>query len=266
MHARTDGYWFQSHPNYPIKNNHLIKIGEECFVESLPTTVYPVDIAVGIEEIKQGNNVTREEDEKEEYWIVDELRSFTDSERNALHVEIKDMCLNSEIKYFKKMSITKEQSDNLRMGNVVIMYPNLAQSNCQLKSAAIAKSTGSWREPNPGSGQEVFIHHIMSSISWITCCDEQTGTDLNYCRCSDITDSESFEFCVGPRPDALLLVAGDETEGPSNSVEILVRNVHGEYEPRSPKGCYKFPNSTSSATGAVYNDIPTVCPGYIEGA
>ena len=92
-----------------------------------------MDIAVGIEEIKQGNNVTGEEDEKEEYWIVDELWSFTDSERNTLHVEIKDMCLNSEIKYFKKMSITKEQSDNLRKGNVVIMYPNPAKSNCQLK-------------------------------------------------------------------------------------------------------------------------------------
>ena len=121
----------------------------------------------------------------------------------------------------------------------------------------------------------------MSSISWVTCCDEQTGTDLNYCRCSDITDSESFEFCVGnltfsnksnytlnfldPRPDALLVVAGDETEGPSSSVEILVRNVHGEYEPRSPKGCYKFPNNTSSATGAVYNDLPTICAGYVEG-
>ena len=88
---------------------------------------------MGIEEIKQGNNATGEEDEKEEYWIVDELWSFTDSERNTLHVEIKDMCLNSEIKYFKKMSITKEQSDNLRKGNVVIMYPNPAKSNCQLK-------------------------------------------------------------------------------------------------------------------------------------
>merc|ERR1712013_414409 len=109
MHAKTDGYW------NGIQNNHLIKIGEECFVETFPLyVVYPMDIAVGIEEIKQGNNATGEEDEKEEYWAIDEGLAFTDSERNALHTDIKEMCLNSEIKYFEKMSITKEQSDNLR--------------------------------------------------------------------------------------------------------------------------------------------------------
>ena len=113
---------------------------------------------MGIEEIKQGNNVTWEEDEKEEYWIVDELWSFTDSERNALHVEIKDMCLNSEIKYFKKMSITKEQSDNLRKGNVVIMYPNPAKSNCQLKVKIANNSVQQIKYPSLLLLQRALVH------------------------------------------------------------------------------------------------------------
>ena len=112
---------------------------------------------MGIEEIKQGNNFTEEEDEKEEYWAIEELRSFTDSERNALHVEIKDMCLNSEIKYFKKLSITKEQSDELRKGKPVIMYPNPAQSNCQLKVKITKKSIQQIKYPSLLPSQRALV-------------------------------------------------------------------------------------------------------------
>ena len=52
-----------------------------------------------------------------------------------------------------------------------------------------------------------------------------------------------------------------------SSVEILIKNKDGIYESQLQEGCLgsNFPIVTSSATGALFNGMASVCPGYVEG-
>ena len=121
----------------------------------------------------------------------------------------------------------------------------------------------------------------MSSPTCLHCCLE--GKDINYCQCSDIVDEQSFKFClgrcmklkltlkeihVGPRPKAIVVATGvDDNENGMTSVEILIRNKDGMYESKTQESCSvpNYPIATSSATGAFFNGMASICPGYVKG-
>ena len=47
-----------------------MKLGNVCHISTIPLDVEPLNIAAGIQEIKDGNDVTTEEDEEEEHIIL----------------------------------------------------------------------------------------------------------------------------------------------------------------------------------------------------
>ena len=87
---------------------------------------------MGIQEIQKGNNVTGKEDEIEVQGVLIGLQSLEEAEKNLLHPDIKSRCSNSEIKDFKEIPITKDQSNDLRNGKVILIEPETTRSNCQL--------------------------------------------------------------------------------------------------------------------------------------
>ena len=56
-----------------------------CFHSS--KNMFPVDIALGIQEIKKGNNITIKEDEIETQGIIVGLGSLVKVEENKLHAD-----------------------------------------------------------------------------------------------------------------------------------------------------------------------------------
>ena len=74
-----------------FQNNRLMKLGNTCYISNLPADVYPADIAIGIQEIKAGNDVTTEEDEVLKHAVLlDDESPLTAAERSALHSDIKN--------------------------------------------------------------------------------------------------------------------------------------------------------------------------------
>ena len=78
------------------------------------------------------SNVTGKADEIEMQGVLIGLQSLEEAEKNSLHPDIKSRCSNSEIKDFKEMSITKDQSNDLRDGKVIFIEAEATRSNCQL--------------------------------------------------------------------------------------------------------------------------------------
>ena len=110
----------------------MIKIGDECFVSTLPRHIFPVDIALGIQEIKKGNNITIKEDELETQGIIVGLGSLDKEEENELHTDIKNRCSNANFQKFKEMPITKEQDNDLQNGKIILLDQTSSRSNCEL--------------------------------------------------------------------------------------------------------------------------------------
>ena len=109
-----------------------MKIGDNCFVSTLPTNIFPIDIALGIQEIKKGNNETDDTDEIRSFGILIELESLQDNEKNALHSDIKARCSNSEIKDFKEIPIRKEHNDDLMNGKIIFLDKPTTSNTCFL--------------------------------------------------------------------------------------------------------------------------------------
>jgi hypothetical protein len=96
-----------------------MKLGDSCFISTLPTNVFPVDIALGIQEIGKGNNITRKDDEVETHEIILQLGPLTTREKTSLHPDIKSRCSNSGLQHFEEVSVSKDQSDELRKGKII---------------------------------------------------------------------------------------------------------------------------------------------------
>ena len=75
----------------------MVKVGNTCHISTLPSHVFPVDIALGIQEIEAGNEVTTEDDEEDKHEILLDLGSLSASEANVLHSDIKSRCSESII-------------------------------------------------------------------------------------------------------------------------------------------------------------------------
>ena len=109
-----------------------MKLGDTCHISTLPSNVFPVDIALGIQEIKKGNNVTVKEDEVETQGIILGRGSLSKSEENSLHPDIKSRCVNTKIDRFEEVSVTKDQADDLKNGKIILIGSKLSRSNCVL--------------------------------------------------------------------------------------------------------------------------------------
>lgn len=66
-----------------------MKLGQECLISTLPSHIFPVDIALGVQEIKKGNNVTTNDDEVQTYEILLGTGPLTKNEEQNLHPDIK---------------------------------------------------------------------------------------------------------------------------------------------------------------------------------
>ena len=111
-----------------------MKLGADCFVSTLPRNIFPVDIALGLQEIKKGNNITEKADEIDTQGIIIGLNSLSNKELKALHPDIKSRCSDRKIKDFKEMPITKSQSEDLKNGKVILLDPTSTntRTDCQL--------------------------------------------------------------------------------------------------------------------------------------
>ena len=61
------------------------KIGNVCYVRTLPRDVFPYEIARGIQEIKEGNPITGSEDEEEKHKILVDEGPLTAANFSELH-------------------------------------------------------------------------------------------------------------------------------------------------------------------------------------
>ena len=110
----------------------MMKLGNFCHVSTLPTNVFPVDIALGVQEIEAGNDVTTEADEEDRHDILLKTGSLTTAEENALHADIKNHCSGSNINKFLAAPITKSQGEDLKNGKIVFLNSNPSTSTCEL--------------------------------------------------------------------------------------------------------------------------------------
>ena len=101
--------------------NKLIQIGTQCFIETLPSDVFPYDIATGIQNIKKGNYFTTKDDEIMEYKVLIDNGGLSANEQNGLHSNIRKICSDLVItpRKFKERDVTKEQSDTLMNGGTI---------------------------------------------------------------------------------------------------------------------------------------------------
>ena len=97
----------------------MLKIGGVCHIATLPYDTFPIDIAIGIQEIKEGNDVTTGDDEDTQHEILIPDGVFTSAENKDLHADIKEMCKDSSIKKF--VLATPGQTEVLKNGGVIVL-------------------------------------------------------------------------------------------------------------------------------------------------
>merc|ERR1711970_680217 len=128
MHAKSDGYWHRS----DLKNNRLMKLGNNCYISTIPRKLYPFETAQGIQEIKAGQDVTDKSDEIDIYKVVKDEGPLTDD----LHPEISDQCPESNRKKFtldynnfepNENDIDSTQSKQLRDGKIIPLNPGSSE-------------------------------------------------------------------------------------------------------------------------------------------
>jgi hypothetical protein len=127
--------WIYGDDNF--QNNRMMKLGNDCHISTLPGNVFPVDIALGIQEIKAGNDVTTEDDEEDKHDILLDLGSLTAVEENALHSDIKSRCTGSTLKKIAETPVTNSQGEDLKNGKIIFVNPNPSRSNCELQVVSL---------------------------------------------------------------------------------------------------------------------------------
>ena len=115
--------------------NKLIKIGTQCLIETLPSDVFPYDIATEIQTIKKGNYFTTKDDEILEYKVLIDNGGLSANEQNGLHSNIRKICSELGItpRKFKEMDVTKEQSDTLMNGGPIFFDSHQNHKVCYLE-------------------------------------------------------------------------------------------------------------------------------------
>jgi hypothetical protein len=111
----------------------MMKFGNVCHVATLPSNVFPEDMALSVQEIAAGNEVTTDDDEEEIHEMLLEQLPLSASEQNNLHPEIKSLCSGSPFKTFKASSISKGQGEDLKSGKIIFHESNPSTGNCELQ-------------------------------------------------------------------------------------------------------------------------------------
>merc|ERR1712179_9952 len=190
MHAARNGVW----QNRQLKLNKMIKIGTQRFVENLEKDVYPYDIARGIQEIKNGNDLTRKNDEVPEYGILIDNGPLSSHEKSDLHPNINKICSDVGVppRKFRKITVTEKQSDILLNGGPIFL-----NSDQNFKTVAIAKDGNSGILRFPRTEDDIlWTNQILHSVVTGTCCDGSACTTRPGCKCNEIVDQDSFEECL----------------------------------------------------------------------
>lgn len=109
-----------------------MKLGNMCHVSTLPRDVFPVDIALGIDLIAKGNDITTEADELQQYTIILDNGALSENEENNLHPDISSRCSGpgSSYRKFTEQSITESERDDLHNGLSIFIDSKPDQGNC----------------------------------------------------------------------------------------------------------------------------------------
>ena len=90
-------------------------------------------MAVGLQEIRNGNNITDEEDEVNEFMVIVPDGTLTEEDDRNLHSEIRSRCSNSKKIKFQEIKIASAQHNELGKGNVVFLDDGLTEKGeCKL--------------------------------------------------------------------------------------------------------------------------------------
>ena len=208
MNAGKNGAWHETtFYKEEIKNNMMTKIGDDCQVMTLPAKMFPADIAIGLQEIKESSVP---EDDIDRHFLN---RQLDDADVPGLHPLMIETCPNG-VKSIQQKPISKEESDMLGNGGVIFLEDNLGlkrslpltRQGCDIstKKAAIENATGCWRWPNE-NGPALYVHGISTRIEEIQCCqdngdgccDSLISDGWFDCKCSEIKDKASFKKCAG---------------------------------------------------------------------
>ena len=183
----------------------MLKIGGVCHIATLPYDTFPIDIAIGIQEIKEGNDVTTGDDEDTQHEILIPDGVFTSTENKDLHADIKEMCKDSSIKKF--VLATPGQTEVLKNGGVIVLddgedlgvnhsflyYQCTIFLVLQIAAMVGQQGSGSWRFPN--NGAKLWINRIVSPVKTAACCvSEECKAFGGLCDCDQI-DGKNFDEC-----------------------------------------------------------------------
>ena len=111
----------------------MLKFGNNCFVKDLDENLFPVDIAIGLQEIKNGNDVTEREDEVDIFKVIMTDGALSASETNDLHPDIQRRCANLNTNKFKEAQINASQDEDLKNGKIVFVSEQKEQSQCTVQ-------------------------------------------------------------------------------------------------------------------------------------
>jgi len=190
MHAHKDGWWHEGVYSGTLQNNKLLKIGDVCHIATLPDDIFPVDIATGIYEIKEGNDVTTEEDEETQQEILIPAGILTTDENNDLHPLIKDKCKDSSTEKF--VPPTPSQADILKNGGVIVLDDD---EDFGIAAMLSDQGSGIWRIPSNGNGAKLWIKQIVSPVKTASCCVSESCTSFDlFCDCDQI-DGQNYDEC-----------------------------------------------------------------------
>lgn len=273
MHAHKDGWWHNGIYGGGLENNQMMKLGNSCFISTLKTNVFPVDIAYGIQIIKNGNDVTTADDEVDTHAVLYDRGHLTAAEETGLHEDIRSRCLGSNLKRNVETPITKIQSDDLNNGKIILLDSVPSRSSCQLQKAVANKDTGSWRYPNPDKTSPIlWVHQIIHSVTEVPCCLTPTESESPTCCQDNYPEYRECKDIMAAWNNALFVSSGyNSAPLRLSSVEILQEGIDGKYTSKQVDingGCSAPPDmpfSTSSATGSLFNGSPHVCVGYKDG-
>merc|ERR1712025_652560 len=188
MHAHKDGWWHEGTYSGTLQNTKVLKIGGVCYIATLPYDTFPIDIAIGIQEIKEGNDETTEDDEDTQHEILIPDGVLTSAENKDLHADIKEMCKDSSIDKF--VLPTPSQTEMLNNGGVIVLDDG---EDLGIAAMVSNQGSGSWRFPS--NGAKLWIKQIVSPVKTAACCiSEECVAFGGLCACDQI-DGQNFDEC-----------------------------------------------------------------------
>ena len=107
-----------------------MKLGSVCHISTLSNTVFPVEMAVDINLIAKGNDVTTEADEEFKYTILLDEGPLPQNEEDNLHPQISSRCSRSSYSKFTEVQILKSERDALHDGFIVFLDSTSSRANC----------------------------------------------------------------------------------------------------------------------------------------